>query len=93
MLTTLRKRIVPHQWSQSLKGFWRARIDRPEITRELTERLRDVFNADLAQLGAWLGTELDCDNFHEVSLARSCEWVEPTISGQLTRRCKAQGET
>jgi Sulfotransferase family len=94
VLTTLRKRIVPQQWSQSLKGFWRARIDRPEITRELTERLRDVFDADLAQLGSWLGFELDCDNFHEVSLARSCEWVELPKSGQLKRRRKAApGET
>jgi hypothetical protein len=89
VLTTLRKRIVPRRWSQSLQRFWRARIDRPEISLDLTERLRDVFDADLAQLGSWLGTELDCDNFHEVSLHRSCEWLEPRISGQITLRCSA----
>ncbi len=89
VLTTLRQRIVPHQWSQSLKGFWRARIDRPEITLELTERLRDVFDADLAQLGSWLGTELDCDNFHEaLGWSRSCEWGRATrYRASSTRRC------
>jgi hypothetical protein len=81
VLTTFRKRIVPHQWSQSLKGLWRARIDRPDISPDLTERLREVFDADLAQLGSWLGTSLDCDNFHQVTLARSYQWAEVPISG------------
>jgi Sulfotransferase family len=80
VLTSLRKRIVPYHWSQSLKDYWRARIDRPVITAELTERLRDVFDADLAQLGSWLGTTLDCDNFHEVTLACSRDWTTPRTS-------------
>ena len=68
VLTTLRQRIVPQHWSQSLKEFWRAQIDRPGITPDLTARLRDVFDADLAQLGSWLGIELDCENFHDGSI-------------------------
>jgi hypothetical protein len=82
VLTTLRQRIVPRQLSQSLKGFWRARVDRPEISLELTERLREDFDADLAQLGSWLGIALDCENFHDATVARACEWGEPPISGQ-----------
>ena len=42
----------------------------------LTERLRDVFDADLAQLGAWLGIRLDCENFHEMTISRPHEWAE-----------------
>jgi hypothetical protein len=82
VLTTLRQRIVPRRWSQSLKGFWRARIDRPELSLELTERLREVFDADLAQLGSWLGIVLDCENFHKATVARACEWAEPWSSGK-----------
>jgi Sulfotransferase family len=86
VLTTLRQRIVPRQWSQSLKEFWRARIDRPELSLELTERLREVFDADLAQLGSWLGIALDCENFHETTVARACEWSETRPSGHLNPR-------
>jgi hypothetical protein len=76
VLTTLRKRIVPQQWSQSLKGLWRARIDRPVLTPAMTERLREVFDADLAQLGSWLGIQVNCGNFHKVTVARPYDWVE-----------------
>jgi hypothetical protein len=74
VLSKLRQRIVPRDWSRSFKRRWRARIDPPRVPVHLTERLRDVFDADLAQLGAWLAITLDCENFHEVTIGRSHDW-------------------
>jgi len=74
ILSRLRRRIVPEYWSQSFKERWRAQIDPPRIPAHLIERLRDVFDADLAQLGAWLGITLDCENFHEITIGRAHDW-------------------
>jgi hypothetical protein len=75
VLKTIRRRVVPQRWSQSLKGIWRARIEPPRLSPVLTARLRDVFDADLAQLGSWLGLQLDCGNFHEATGGRPHDWV------------------
>jgi hypothetical protein len=63
VLATLRQRIVPKQWSDGLKEFWRANIDPPTLPRDLEARLREVFDADLAELGSWMGITLDCESF------------------------------
>ena len=55
VLTTIRQRVVPRRWSQSLKELWRAQVEPPRLPPDLTARLREVFDADLAQLGSWLG--------------------------------------
>jgi hypothetical protein len=41
----------------------------------LAARLREVFDADLAQLGLWLGLRLDCANFHELTVDSPREWA------------------
>ena len=81
VLTTIRRRVVPRQWAQSVKRLWRARIEPPRLSPSLTARLREVFEADLAQLGSWLGLRLDCDNFHEATADRSHEWTCPEARG------------
>jgi hypothetical protein len=75
VLSSLRQRIVPRNWSQGLKELWRARIDPPALQSDLIAGLRDIFDADLAQLGAWLGITLDCGTFYETTIGRSHEWV------------------
>lgn len=76
VLTSIRQRVVPRRLSESLKEFWRARVDPPRLTPSLEARLREVFDADLAQLGAWLGLPgLDCENFHELTVGHAREWV------------------
>lgn len=80
VLTTIRQRVVPRRLSESLKGFWRARVDPPRLTPSLEARLREVFDADLAQLGSWLGlSRLDCENFHVVTVGRAHEWAGPQV--------------
>jgi hypothetical protein len=75
VLTTIRQRVVPRRLSESLKGFWRARVEPPLLTPSLRARLREVFDADLAQLGSWLGLSLDCENFHEATVGRALDWA------------------
>jgi hypothetical protein len=75
VLKTIRRRVVPRQWSQSIKGFWRARIEPPRLAPALEARLRDVFDPDLARLGTWLGVRLDCENFHEETSGGAHDWV------------------
>ena len=81
VLAGLRQRIVPRQWSQSLKGFWRAQIDPPQPSAALAAYLREIFDADLAELGSWLGIAIDCDNFHDATIGSPPEWVLPVTAG------------
>jgi hypothetical protein len=85
VLSTLRQRIVPRHLSQSLKVLWRARIDPPTIQPDLVARLREIFDADLAQLGSWLGIALDCETFHDVTIARSYDWVDVGAGARCRR--------
>jgi Sulfotransferase family len=82
VLTTIRQRVVPRRWSQTLKDLWRARVEPPRLTPIVEARLSEVFDADLAQLGAWLGVRLDCENFHETTVARAMEWECLSRRGQ-----------
>jgi hypothetical protein len=81
VLTRIRRRIVPRQWSESLKELWRARIEPPQLTPILAARLREIFDADLAQLGSWLGVRLDCENFRDATGDRAHEWAELQAGG------------
>jgi hypothetical protein len=76
VLTPIRQRVVPRRLSESLKGFWRARVQPPRLTPVIEQRLREVFDADLAQLGSWLDVHLDCENFQDQTVGRAHEWAE-----------------
>jgi hypothetical protein len=82
VLKAIRRCVLPRQWSQSLKGLWRARLEPPCLSPGLHARLREVFDPDLAQLGSWLGLRLDCDNFHEVTAAGPHRWEHRDGCGQ-----------
>jgi sulfotransferase family protein len=75
VLGTLRRRVVPRRWSQSAKVFWRAQVDPPRIRADLTARLCEIFDADLAQLGSWLSIRLDCANFDGVTSGEPHFWA------------------
>jgi hypothetical protein len=86
VLTTIRQRVVPRRWSRSLKELWRARVEPPRLTPALEARLREVFDADLAQLGSWLGVHLDCENFRESTAGPAREWAELQAGGSAGGR-------
>lgn len=75
VLCQLRRRLVPRSWSESARVFWRASIEPPEMPADLVARLREVFDADLAQLGSWLGITLDCANFDRATQTRPHGWL------------------
>ena len=74
VLCRLRRRVLPRCWSQSAKAFWRAQVEPPQISERLTGRLREIFDADLAQLGSWLGISLDCEKFDAMTRDRPHAW-------------------
>ena len=75
LITGLRRTILPRSWSEALKHLWKVRNGPPPVPSELHNRLRDIFDPDLARVGSWLGITLDCDSFHEVSAARTHGWT------------------
>ena len=77
LLRRIRGWLVPRHWNERIKAFWRTTSERPMLMRESVHRLRAVFDADLARLGAWLGVEITSATFREVASAGSHEWVEP----------------
>jgi Sulfotransferase family len=82
VLRSLRRRVVPRRWSQSAKRFLRARIDAPVVPPELTTQLCEIFDADLSQLGSWLGIKLDCANFNSVTAEQPHRWAASGFSPQ-----------
>jgi Sulfotransferase family len=80
VLCRLRHRVLPRRWSQSAKAFWRAQVEPPEIPDHLIARLREVFDADLSQLGSWLGISLDCENFDATTRNQGHFWL-PRYAG------------
>ena len=51
------------------------RSSRRPCDPSLIARLRDVFDADLAQLGSWLGITLDCETFKRSTVGRPHDWA------------------
>ena len=71
----LRRNLVPEAWRNWVKSQL-SMTHRPEFNEEQLSQLEAHFDADLAKLGGWLGVELNCRNFKEVSKNRSLEWCE-----------------
>jgi hypothetical protein len=75
ILSTLRRRLVPQRVRDRIKQLWTIR-DRPTLSEADRQRLSGRFDADLADLGRWLGIELSCSNFVEVTSAQAYPWVD-----------------
>jgi Sulfotransferase domain len=75
LLSSIRRRILPKAWTESFKALWRARVEPPPVPPEFSRHLEDLFNRELKELGNWLGIELTCENFREVTTARSHDWL------------------
>ncbi|MCR4303445.1 MAG: sulfotransferase [Gallionella sp.] len=74
--TWLRRNFIPQALRDAVKTRLRMR-NRPELGTETRTRLEAAFDHDLAQLGKWLGTGIDCRNFKQVTSAASLEWIMP----------------
>jgi hypothetical protein len=74
LLTSLRRSLIPRPWVERAKAFWRVGVDPPRVPARLDQKLRDLFDRDLARLGSWLDTPLDCGSFHAVTAGRPLGW-------------------
>ena len=74
-VTWVRRTFVPKSWRNAVKGLWTMRT-RPVLSPETKRRLEDIFDEDLAVLGAWLGVELSCARFREVALGAPISWAD-----------------
>ena len=70
----LRRRLVPQTFRDAVKSQLRMK-ERPELTDADRRRAEDLFDADLAILSDWMGVELRCSNFDEVTREGSLDWA------------------
>lgn len=77
-LRELRQHLVPKAVRNWVRGWWTLK-QRPELTPEQIDRLRAVFDEDLAVLGRWLGLDLSCKTFKATVKTRAVEWVDPPV--------------
>jgi hypothetical protein len=85
VLSALRQKLIPKAVIERVKSFWRVGIDPPRVPPDLEARLRDLFDPDLARLGSWLGTPLDCDSFRSTTAAHPLGWAEQSHAKTLGR--------
>lgn len=76
-LKSLRRSLVPQAWRDRIRGLWMMK-QRPQLSEANIARLREIFDADLATLGAWLGRDdLCCDNFKQIAKNTTLNWTSP----------------
>jgi hypothetical protein len=69
----LRRSLVPKAVRTKIREFFSMR-ERPALDGLARNELEKLFDEDLAVLGRWLGTSLDCRNFRAVTSAQSLDW-------------------
>lgn len=68
------RRLVPEAAIERVRARWRP-DDRPAATAEQRAALAEAFDPDLEILGRWLGVDLTCENFSEITASGHLEWV------------------
>lgn len=72
--TWLRRHFIPQGLRDMIKMKLRMR-KRPVLSAKTGTLLEMEFDRDLAQLGKWLGTSIDCQNFKHSTSAVSLNWT------------------
>ena len=75
-LAWLRRNLVPKSLRTRVRSLWTMK-KRPELSPAIRRELELRFDADLALLGEWLGTPLDCASFRERVLPAPLDWTKP----------------
>lgn len=74
-LRAIRRALVPQSVRDKIKGLWQI-DEKPELSPASLALVKREFDTDLAQLGAWLGTELSTDSFKQNVGPRSLNWTQ-----------------
>ena len=70
----LRRHFIPQNLRDAVKAKLRMQ-KRPDLGRDARAQLEAKFDRDLAQLGKWLGADIDCKNFKQATSTESLNWV------------------
>lgn len=73
LLAALRQRLVPKSVRNRIRNYWQM-TDRPELGEATRAALEVRLDAELAELGEWLGVPLDCGNFEATAAATIGDW-------------------
>ncbi len=87
LFSPIRRYLIPGPVARMTKQFWRARVPRPVISQEQRQRLAKLFDDDLARLGSWLGTELNCENFYDKVGSVSGRWTREVETLRVCDSC------
>ncbi|HUG23776.1 sulfotransferase domain-containing protein [Piscinibacter sp.] len=71
----LRRTLVPQRLREWAKGKMSMQ-ERPVLSAPVQARLESVFDRDLARLGSWLGTSLNCGSFKAATGEYALDWSE-----------------
>ena len=74
LATSVRRSLVP----QALRNWAKGRLTmtrRPQLSPAVRVRLEATFDEDLAQLGSWLGIDLNCGNFEQATSGTALQWA------------------
>lgn len=70
----LRRHFIPQNLRNAVKVKLRMQ-KRPDINKNTLARLEEKFDRDLAKLGKWVGTDIDCKNFKQATSNESLNWI------------------
>jgi hypothetical protein len=73
LATWVRRHLVPQSLRDAVKMKLRMQ-KRPALSDELRKQLESEFDYDLAQLGKWLGVDLECKNFKQLTSGGTFNW-------------------
>jgi hypothetical protein len=67
---------LPQKAKDFIKSYWQMRR-RPVLSPAVREELRLRLDADLSELGRWLGSELSCENWKRAAPKLDWTWKNP----------------
>lgn len=82
VVTAIRRALIPQSMRDRVKSLWQMK-QRPRLSDEVRGRLESMFDEDLAQLSEWIGRNITCANFNEMTTEASVEWkrsLSPTAA-------------
>jgi hypothetical protein len=82
LLRALRRRFVPKGVRERVQDLWRMK-ERPGLSDVRRAWLEQRFDAELAELGGWLGIPLSCRSFAATTADRAFSWSAAVPSSRM----------
>ena len=76
----IRRNLVPKRIRNLVKSKLRMQ-HRPVINEKNMKELETIFNKDLAMLSKWLGKQINCSNFKDITSSSSLKWEKNDNQG------------